>query len=100
MLPGPDRVEGERAGKPHLLHHFGEAADGVVALGLLRVEVDAELHGPGPPAVVGAVLSVVSVDDWAGRCNCGGRRPAACDTGARLLVGENRPFRSGSLGVK
>ena len=45
MLAGPDRIEAEGADQAHLLQRLGEAAGGVVARGVLRVQVDAELHG-------------------------------------------------------
>jgi hypothetical protein len=44
VLASPDRVETERADQPRLLHRLGEAAVGIVAGRVLRVQVDAELH--------------------------------------------------------
>ena len=44
MLPSPDRVEPQAADQPRLLDRLGEAARGVVAGRVLRVQVDSELH--------------------------------------------------------
>jgi hypothetical protein len=47
VLAGPDRIEAERADEPRLLQRLGEPPGGIVALAMLRVEVDAELHRRG-----------------------------------------------------
>ena len=52
MLAGPDRIEAERADQAHLLQRLGQAAGGIVAGRVLRVQVDAELHGVRPPPVM------------------------------------------------
>jgi alkanesulfonate monooxygenase SsuD/methylene tetrahydromethanopterin reductase-like flavin-dependent oxidoreductase (luciferase family) len=52
VLAGPDRIEPERADQAHLLHRLGEAAGRVVARRVLRVQVDAKLHGSRPPTVM------------------------------------------------
>jgi hypothetical protein len=44
MLAAPDRVEAERADEPGLLERLREAARGIVAGGVLGVEINAELH--------------------------------------------------------
>ncbi len=45
VLAAPQRVEAERADEAHLLDGLGKAAGGIVARGMLRVQIDAELHG-------------------------------------------------------
>src|SRR5438445_337189 len=49
VLAGPDRIEAERADEPRLLQRLGEPPGGIVALAMLRVQIDAELHGLTPP---------------------------------------------------
>src|SRR4029453_1884873 len=46
VLAAPDRVEAERADHARLLERLREAARGVVADGMLRVQIHPELHGP------------------------------------------------------
>jgi hypothetical protein len=45
VLAAPDRVEAERADQARLLHRLREPARRIVARRVLRVEIDAELHG-------------------------------------------------------
>ena len=47
VLAGPDRIEAERADELHLLDRLRESPGGIVAFPMLRVEIDAELHGRG-----------------------------------------------------
>ena len=51
VLAAPDRVEAERADEARLLERLREAARGIVAGGVLRVEIDAELHAPRPQSL-------------------------------------------------
>ena len=44
VLAGPDRIEAERAHGPRLLQRLGEPLGRIVALPMLRVQVDAELY--------------------------------------------------------
>jgi hypothetical protein len=44
VLAGPDRIEAERADEPRLLQRLGESPGRIVALAMLRVEIDAEIR--------------------------------------------------------
>src|SRR5262249_27096569 len=54
MLARPDRIEAERADQPRLLERLGEPPRRIVALGMLRVEINAELEHGGSCSPDGA----------------------------------------------